>query len=528
MMTLMVMMLCAGFAAAAAAAAGDTEETAAAAAGRALVLSKLASSHPVDFCRFIDSWARATQQPAAAAEQQQQPGSSSSSTCRMGASDIIECFELLELGICRLRGRELLQLLGAPAAVAALGSALSSVMKMASQWVRQAKEDECFDEASLQESDNEAKRQQLRLVLRRLMLQQCFDPANGVLVQLLQQLSEGVRQAAAAAVAQPAQPNTSSSSSGIGANEGQQVAASSVFLLLLAARGVVSMHGALCQCTGRCVNARGVVSMHDTLLTHAEVAAAAAQAAAGADDAAATDVQAAPGDAAILMLDGATADRLHQCMAAACRCFMDIRAAMMLAALPQQQQSAPASSADSAIPHQPAGSTLRSANPGSSNSSSSSRGVCWGYLLRLQQSRKLMAAAAMLDGSLVRHGQQAQEDLLQVALGSTAQDGVALDECSEESGRCCTAQHERQQMRELHQNILTFCRTQTALAPLPVVCNNARCTVLSEGTEAAAARYVCAGCGCRYCSAACQAAGWRSHKKACRRMAACGMRVQQR
>jgi hypothetical protein len=34
-------------------------------------------------------------------------------------------------------------------------------------------------------------------------------------------------------------------------------------------------------------------------------------------------------------------------------------------------------------------------------------------------------------------------------------------------------------------------------------------------SEAAAAHYVCAGCGCRYCGAACQAAGWRSRKKAC-------------
>jgi hypothetical protein len=73
--------------------------------------------------------------------------------------------------------------------------------------------------------------------------------------------------------------------------------------------------------------------------------------------------------------------------------------------------------------------------------------------------------------------------------------------------------------------MLAVCRTLVALAPLPVVCNNPGCGELSGVSEAAAARYVCAGCGCRYCSAACQAAGWRGHKKACRRMAAYGVRV---
>jgi hypothetical protein len=82
------------------------------------------------------------------------------------------------------------------------------------------------------------------------------------------------------------------------------------------------------------------------------------------------------------------------------------------------------------------------------------------------------------------------------------------------------------EMRQLYQDALRICRTFTALAPLPVVCNNPGCYELSGVSEAATARYVCAGCGCRYCSAACQAAGWRSHKKACRRMAAYGMRVE--
>jgi hypothetical protein len=83
-----------------------------------------------------------------------------------------------------------------------------------------------------------------------------------------------------------------------------------------------------------------------------------------------------------------------------------------------------------------------------------------------------------------------------------------------------------QQMLQLYLDSLGFCRTLTAVVPLPVVCNNPGCAELRGVSEAAAARYVCAGCGCRYCSAACQAAGWRSHKKVCRRMAACVMRVE--
>jgi hypothetical protein len=64
----------------------------------------------------------------------------------------------------------------------------------------------------------------------------------------------------------------------------------------------------------------------------------------------------------------------------------------------------------------------------------------------------------------------------------------------------------------VYQDALRLCRTVTAVAPLPVVCNNPGCGELGGVSEAAAARYVCAGCGCRYCSAACQAAGWRGHK----------------
>jgi hypothetical protein len=95
------------------------------------------------------------------------------------------------------------------------------------------------------------------------------------------------------------------------------------------------------------------------------------------------------------------------------------------------------------------------------------------------------------------------------------------------AGRIAAAVSSQQliKMRQLYHDSMAVCRTLVAVAPLPVVCNNPGCSDLIGVSEAAAVRYVCAGCGCRYCSAACQAAGWRSHKKACRRMAACGMRV---
>jgi hypothetical protein len=69
---------------------------------------------------------------------------------------------------------------------------------------------------------------------------------------------------------------------------------------------------------------------------------------------------------------------------------------------------------------------------------------------------------------------------------------------------------------------MQLCRALVAAAPLPLVCNNPGCEAMAGLSEAAAARKVCAGCRCRYCSAACQAADWRRHKRACKRMAAAG------
>jgi hypothetical protein len=157
------------------------------------------------------------------------------------------------------------------------------------------------------------------------------------------------------------------------------------------------------------------------------------------------------------------------------------------------------------------------------DSSSSSRPVRWQYLLRLLESRKLCRAFAAYQTewgaaaitALLEH--IACEVVTGTASSSAAQQQHTPDDNSGE---------QRLHLQQLYADTLAFCKTLTAVAPLPVVCNNRRCSELSGVSEAAAARYVCAGCGCRYCSAACQAASWRGHKKACRRMAACGMRVE--
>jgi hypothetical protein len=74
----------------------------------------------------------------------------------------------------------------------------------------------------------------------------------------------------------------------------------------------------------------------------------------------------------------------------------------------------------------------------------------------------------------------------------------------------------------LYSDALVLCKALVAAVPLPVVCNNPGCKTLEGVSEVAGARKVCAGCRCRYCSAACQAADWKRQKKACKQMAAVG------
>jgi hypothetical protein len=171
----------------------------------------------------------------------------------------------------------------------------------------------------------------------------------------------------------------------------------------------------------------------------------------------------------------------------------------------------------------------------SGSASSSSQPVRWQYLLRLHESRKLAAAAAAFSA---RWSHDKVQSVLQRYKEQRDAEGAAFRAATIEELQALEdrdkykiltdvvlSNGELLQRQQLYRDVLLFCRTLVAVAPLPVVCNNPGCIQLGGVSEAAAARCVCAGCGCRYCGAACQAAGWRSHKKGCRRMAACGMRV---
>jgi hypothetical protein len=161
--------------------------------------------------------------------------------------------------------------------------------------------------------------------------------------------------------------------------------------------------------------------------------------------------------------------------------------------------------------------------------------VRWQYLLRLHESHKLAAAAAAFSArwspgevQLVVLSYQEQRDAEDAAFAAATRQVLQVLDKRGERGiprPTLISNRELLQGQQLYRDALVFCRTLVAVAPLPVVCNHPGCVELSGVSEAAAAHYVCDRCGCRYCSAAWQAAGWRSHKKACRRMAACGMRV---
>jgi hypothetical protein len=145
-----------------------------------------------------------------------------------------------------------------------------------------------------------------------------------------------------------------------------------------------------------------------------------------------------------------------------------------------------------------------SAAPDAGCSSSSSRQAKWGYLLQLQQNSRWAGAAAAFDSKW--------PDI------STAVDGLAQEMPTSSSS---TGTHV--DVGQLYADALQLCRALAAAAPLPLVCNNPGCDNLEGASEAAVASKMCAGCRCRYCSAACQAADWRRHRKGCKAMAAGGL-----
>uniref|UniRef100_A0A383VIH9 MYND-type domain-containing protein n=1 Tax=Tetradesmus obliquus TaxID=3088 RepID=A0A383VIH9_TETOB len=146
------------------------------------------------------------------------------------------------------------------------------------------------------------------------------------------------------------------------------------------------------------------------------------------------------------------------------------------------------------------GSSSSTAQPSSTSSdgsgSSSGQPVKRGHLLQLHLNPRWAAAEAAYRAVAQNLGQQLGED------------GEAI----------FTIAHVEQQFAAA----LELCRALAAAAPVPVVCNKPCCENLAGVSEVAAANKRCVGCRCRYCSAACQAADWRRHKHACRRMAAAG------
>jgi hypothetical protein len=168
----------------------------------------------------------------------------------------------------------------------------------------------------------------------------------------------------------------------------------------------------------------------------------------------------------------------------------------------------------------------------SGNSSTSCTGaasVRWGYLLlQLQQSKGWAEAAAAFDSKW--------PDALRVlnaALADQSNTGTAGNIGSSSSSSTAvgasSSQQQQQQpsaqddISQMYADALQLCRALVAAAPLPLVCNNPSCDNLAGASETAVATKLCAGCRCRYCSAACQAADWRRHRKGCKAMTAAGL-----
>jgi hypothetical protein len=382
--------------------------------------------------------------------------------------------QLVANGSARIGTKGLADLLSSPAATAALGAALCSIVKLTAVY---AAGEAGAAAAAAAVGEN------LAIITGQTGSRNGGVPVTRLfaaveMLPLLQQLSSVLMAAVrhtmqthstpAAAAAAASSSSSSSSSSG---SRGEQARASSIFLMVLLCQRLLALHDA----------AAGIAGMPSAGLSRDT-----------ADEPAAGEVN-------------SVADNLM------CNFMADALA--VFAPLPALQmcfwvEGAAAAGADGAGAAQTAAPITLGLRSNSSSSSSSSRPVCWQHLLRLHESRKLMGAVAAF-GEKWRPG-----TLMPVWLAKAFADGLGSRVSSEQQVK----------LRQMYQDAMDFCRALVAVAPLPVVCNNPQCKALHRVSEGAAAHYVCAGCGCRYRSAACQAAGWRSHKKACRRMAACGLK----
>jgi hypothetical protein len=125
--------------------------------------------------------------------------------------------------------------------------------------------------------------------------------------------------------------------------------------------------------------------------------------------------------------------------------------------------------------------------------SSNHQQLKWGCLLRLQHASPRWAAALAAFDAKWRGWRDHAE-------------GLRIEEASSEA---------LQQVEQQYTDALQLSRALAAAAPLPILCNNPGCENLAGVSEAAAACKLCAGCRCRYCSAACHVADRKRHRHAC-------------
>jgi hypothetical protein len=344
----------------------------------------------------------------------------------------------------------------------------------------------------------------------------CLVPVNPeFLQQLSSSLAPAVQEAAAAAAAAAAGP-AAAHAAAFSSSRVAQAQASAAMLLVLMARGLVALHNA---------------AAHAPDLTLGAIEEAAASCSA-------------PLFSVVVACNSRRRSSMHGMLSVFSGVWQALQASGLLTATVAAYHNQPAHAAASAQPTadsahaadaQADQASRFSCSNGSSSSSSAGVRCHWQYLLRLHESRKLAAAAAVFSArwsqdevqSVLARYEEQRDDEEAALQAATFEEMQARKDRGEDvlPTDVVISNGELLQRQQLYQDALVFCRTLVAVAPLPVVCNNPGCSELRGVSEAAATRYVCARCGCRYCSAACQAAGWRGHKKACRRMAACAMRV---
>uniref|UniRef100_A0A383WBX8 phytol kinase n=1 Tax=Tetradesmus obliquus TaxID=3088 RepID=A0A383WBX8_TETOB len=161
----------------------------------------------------------------------------------------------------------------------------------------------------------------------------------------------------------------------------------------------------------------------------------------------------------------------------------------------------------------------------SSSGTTAGRQPKWSYLLQLHGCDRWGAAARTFEQrwpDVLAAINSSSSSSSSIAAGSDARSPSEPGSSSSSDVFGAGSQQQPADVDELYADALQLCRALVAAAPLPLVCNNPGCANMCGLSEAAAASKLCAGCRCRYCSAACQSADWKRHRRACKRMAAAG------